>query len=85
MQAQALGSLLVVALLIAPAAGARLHGPRLLPMMATASGLAIVGGVAGLYVSYHARTAAGASIALALVGTYLLAALAARIMPRRLV
>jgi ABC-type Mn2+/Zn2+ transport system permease subunit len=82
---QALGNLLVVALLIAPAAGARLLARRLLPMMAIAVGLAIAGGIAGLYVSYHARTAAGASIALALVGTYLLAALAARIMPRRLV
>jgi ABC-type Mn2+/Zn2+ transport system permease subunit len=82
---QALGNLLVVALLIAPAAGARLLARRLLAMMAIAVGLAIAGGIAGLYVSYHARTAAGASIALALVGTYLLAALAARIMPRRLV
>jgi ABC-type Mn2+/Zn2+ transport system permease subunit len=52
-------------------------------MMVTAVALAIAGGVAGLYVSYHLRTAAGASIALALVATYLLAALAARIVPRR--
>jgi ABC-type Mn2+/Zn2+ transport system permease subunit len=80
---QALGNLLVVALLIAPAAAARLLAKRLLPMMVTAVGLAIAGGVAGLYVSYHLRTAAGASIALALVATYLLAALAARIVPRR--
>lgn len=80
---QALGNLLVVALLIAPAAAARLLTRRMLPMMLTAIGLAIAGGVAGLYVSYHLRTAAGASIALALVATYLLAALTARIMPRR--
>ncbi|HET8952723.1 MAG TPA: metal ABC transporter permease, partial [Solirubrobacteraceae bacterium] len=63
---QALGNLLVVALLIAPAAAARLLARRMLPMMATAAALAIVSGVAGLYVSYHLRTAAGASIALAL-------------------
>ena len=80
---QALGNLLVVALLIAPAAAARLLAKRLLPMMLTAVALAIAGGFAGLYVSYHLRTAAGASIALALVATYLLAALAARIVPRR--
>jgi ABC-type Mn2+/Zn2+ transport system permease subunit len=80
---QALGNLLVVALLIAPAAGARLLARRMLPMMAMAAGLAIAGGIAGLYVSYHLRTAAGASIALAMVATYLLAAAAARIAPRR--
>jgi ABC-type Mn2+/Zn2+ transport system permease subunit len=80
---QALGNLLVVALLIAPAAAARLLARRMLPMMATAAALAIASGVAGLYVSYHLRTAAGASIALALVAVYLLAAAAARIAPRR--
>lgn len=80
---QALGNLLVVALLIAPAAAARLLARRMLPMMATAAALAIVSGVAGLYVSYHLRTAAGASIALALVAVYLLSAAAARIIPWR--
>ena len=80
---QALGNLLVVALLIAPAAAARLLARRMLPMMATAAALAIVSGIAGLYLSYHLRTAAGASIALAMVAVYLLAAGAARIAPRR--
>jgi ABC-type Mn2+/Zn2+ transport system permease subunit len=80
---QALGNLLVVALLIAPAAAARLLAQRMLPMMATAATLAIASGVAGLYVSYHLSTAAGASIALAMVATYPLAALAARVLPHR--
>jgi ABC-type Mn2+/Zn2+ transport system permease subunit len=80
---QALGNLLVVALLIAPAAAARLLAHRMLPMMATAAALAIVSGIVGLYVSYHLRTAAGASIALAMVATYLIAATAARVAPRR--
>jgi ABC-type Mn2+/Zn2+ transport system permease subunit len=75
---QALGNLLVAALLIAPAAAARLLARRMLPMMAAAAGFAIVSGIAGLYVSYHLRTAAGASIALAMVAVYLLAAVAAR-------
>ena len=35
--------------------------------------VAIAGGVAGLYVSYYAGTAGGASIALCLVGAYLAA------------
>jgi ABC-type Mn2+/Zn2+ transport system permease subunit len=80
---QALGNLLVVALLIAPAAAARLLARRMLPMMATAAALAITSGVVGLYVSYHLRTAAGASIALAMVASYLVAALAARFVPGR--
>jgi ABC-type Mn2+/Zn2+ transport system permease subunit len=80
---QALGNLLVVALLIAPAAAARMLAHRMLPMMALAAALAIVSGIVGLYVSYHLRTAAGASIALAMVATYLLAAAAVRVVPRR--
>jgi ABC-type Mn2+/Zn2+ transport system permease subunit len=80
---QALGNLLVVALLIAPAAAARLLSRRMLPMMATAAAFAIVSGIAGLYVSYHLRTAAGASIALAMLASYLLAAATARIVPGR--
>jgi ABC-type Mn2+/Zn2+ transport system permease subunit len=80
---QALGNLLVAALLIAPAAAARLLARRMLPMMATAAALAIVSGIAGLYVSYHLKTAAGASIALAMVAVYVLAAGAARIAPWR--
>jgi ABC-type Mn2+/Zn2+ transport system permease subunit len=75
---QALGNLLVVALLIAPAAASRLVARRMIPMLVTAAGLAVASGIAGLYVSYHLRTAAGASIALAMVAVYLLAAAAAR-------
>src|SRR5204863_8273227 len=78
-----LGNLLVVALLIAPAAAARLLAHRMLPMMATAAALAIVSGIIGLYASYHLRTAAGASIALAMVATYLLAAATARVVTGR--
>jgi ABC-type Mn2+/Zn2+ transport system permease subunit len=80
---QALGNLLVVALLIAPAAAARLLARRMIPMIATAAALASVSGIAGLYVSYHLRTAAGASIALTMVAVYLLAAAAARVTPGR--
>jgi ABC-type Mn2+/Zn2+ transport system permease subunit len=70
---QALGSLLVVAVLVAPAACARLLTRRLAPMVWVSAAVAVAGGVAGLYLSYYAGTAGGASIALCLVGAYLLA------------
>ena len=70
---QALGSLLVVAVLVAPAACARLRTHRLAPMIRLSAAVALAGGAAGLYLSYYAGTAGGASIALCLVGAYLLA------------
>lgn len=70
---QALGSLLVVAILVAPAATARLVARRLPAMFAIAAGVALAASVAGIELSYHAGTAAGASIALCLVGAYLVA------------
>ncbi|HZV74316.1 MAG TPA: metal ABC transporter permease [Conexibacter sp.] len=74
---QGLGNLLVVAVLVAPAAAARLVTRRLAPMMALAVALGAVAGIGGLYLSYYARIAAGASIAGLLVAGYLLARLAA--------
>lgn len=80
---QGLGNLLVVAVLIAPASGARLLTRRMGPMLALAAGLAVAAGVAGMYLSYHAGTAAGASIALALTASYGVAALARPVLARR--
>lgn len=74
---QGLGNLLVVAVLVAPAAAARLVTRRLAPMMAIAVVLGAVAGIGGLYLSYYASIAAGASIAGLLVAGYLLARLAA--------
>src|SRR3954469_1214606 len=71
---QALGNLLVVALLVGPASVARLLADRLLPMMAIATVTAVAAGIGGLYLSYYAGTAAGASVAGAVVGLYLLVA-----------
>jgi ABC-type Mn2+/Zn2+ transport system permease subunit len=71
---QALGNLLVVALLVGPASVGRLLTDRVVPMMGVATLTAIAGGMGGLYLSYYAGTAAGASIAAAIVGLYLLAA-----------
>ncbi|MFL5817416.1 MAG: metal ABC transporter permease [Conexibacter sp.] len=74
---QGLGNLLVVAVLVAPAAAARLLTHRLAPMMAIAVALGMAAGVGGLYLSYYASIAAGASIAGLLVAGYLLARLGA--------
>jgi len=70
---QGLGNLLVVALFVGPAAAARQLSERMLPMMLLAAALAVVAGVGGLYLSYYAGTAGGASVALAIVAVYLLA------------
>ena len=70
---QALGNLLVVAILVAPAATARLLVGRLPAMMVVAGLVAVAGSIGGLYLSYYAGLAAGASIALVLVSVYALA------------
>ena len=70
---QGLGNLLVVAVLVAPAAAARLLFRRMLPMMVAAVAIAVVAGLAGLYLSYYAKVAAGASVAGLMVAAYLLA------------
>jgi ABC-type Mn2+/Zn2+ transport system permease subunit len=67
---QALGNLLVLALLVGPASIASLVSRRLPAMMAIATLAALLCGVAGLYLSYYAGTAGGASIAAAIVGLY---------------
>jgi ABC-type Mn2+/Zn2+ transport system permease subunit len=78
---QGLGNLLVVAVLVGPAACARAVTHRMSTMMAVAAGVAVVAGFGGMYLSYYARTAAGASIAAVIVGVYLLALLT-RSIPR---
>jgi uncharacterized protein (TIGR03382 family) len=75
---QGLGNLLVVAVLIAPAAAARLVTRRVGPMMATAALIAVVAGFAGLVASYYLRIASGATIALAFILAYLLLAVVRR-------
>jgi len=76
---QGLGNLLVVAVLVAPASAARLGSRRMGPMIAASAAIAVAAGIGGLYLSYYAGTAAGASIAAMLVGAYLVAAVTARL------
>lgn len=68
----ALGNLLVVAILVGPAATARLLTNRMASMMVAATALAAAASIAGLYVSYHAEIAAGASVTGAIALTFLL-------------
>jgi ABC-type Mn2+/Zn2+ transport system permease subunit len=80
---QGLGSLLVVAVFVGPAAAARRLTDRIAPMIGAATAIALLAGIAGLYLSYYAGTAAGASIALAIVAAYLLAVAIAPLRPDR--
>ncbi len=77
---QAVGIVLVVAMLVTPAATATLLVRRLHHVIAVGVAVALVAAVAGLYVSYHAGVASGASIVL--VATALFAA-AFLLAPRR--
>jgi ABC-type Mn2+/Zn2+ transport system permease subunit len=60
---RAVGTLLVFGLLVAPPAAASLIARRLPTIMATAVGLGWLSVVVGLTISYHADTAASASVA----------------------
>lgn len=76
---QGLGNLLLVALLVAPGAAALQLATRLIPTLLLATGLAWAAGVAGLIVSHHASTAAGASVAGCAVAIFAAAVLSRRV------
>ena len=61
---QTVGNLLALALLLAPAATARLLTRRLIPMIMLAIGLAVGAGVIGLYISYWQGLPSGPTIVL---------------------
>ena len=61
---RAVGNILVVAMLVTPAAAARLWTDRLVVMMAVSAFFGALGGVVGLLVSYHTDWAAGGTIVL---------------------
>jgi ABC-type Mn2+/Zn2+ transport system permease subunit len=65
--APGLGSLLLVALVLAPGAAALRITRRLAPALALAAALAAAAGAAGLALSYYADLAAGASVAMCAV------------------
>jgi ABC-type Mn2+/Zn2+ transport system permease subunit len=61
---QTVGNVLVLAMLITPAATARLLTDRLRWMVALSASIGAVSGVVGLYASYHLAIASGASVVL---------------------
>lgn len=65
---QALGNLLVVALLIAPGAAALRLSGRLGPALALSAAIGVGSGVGGLYLSHHLAIATGAAMALVALG-----------------
>jgi ABC-type Mn2+/Zn2+ transport system permease subunit len=66
----AVGAMLAVALVVAPAATARLWTDRLGQAMVLAPALGIASAVVGLTISQHVRVAAGASIVLVAAGLF---------------
>jgi ABC-type Mn2+/Zn2+ transport system permease subunit len=70
---RALGNLLVLALLVGPAATARLLLRRMTALMVLAGVLAVAAALGGLYLSYYADLAAGAAVAAVTVGMYVAA------------
>jgi manganese/iron transport system permease protein len=69
----AMGNVLALALLIAPAATARLLVGRLVPMMLVAGALGAATGLVALELSYWAGLAAGSMVVLCAAGAFLLA------------
>ncbi|RAS70889.1 ABC-type Mn2+/Zn2+ transport system permease subunit [Lentzea atacamensis] len=79
---QVVGTLLVFGLLIAPPAAATFWCNRIVTIMFGAAVLGVTATVIGLLVSWHAGTAAGATIALVSVVLFFLAALGAQVRDR---
>ena len=61
---RAVGNILVVAMLVTPAATARLLTDRLPMMLGLSAAIGALSGVVGLVISYHANVAAGGTIVL---------------------
>lgn len=68
---QTVGNILILALVVTPPAAARLLTDRLGHMMLASVGIAVGSGVAGLYISFHAATAAGATVVLTATAAFL--------------
>jgi manganese/iron transport system permease protein len=70
---RSLGNILVVALLITPAATARLFVDRVIPMMFLSAGIGAVSAVLGWIVAFHLNVATGALIVCITTATFLVA------------
>ena len=67
---QTVGNVLVLAMLVTPAATARLLTERLRVMVVLSAAIGAVCGVVGLYLSYYRGVASGASVVLVTVGVF---------------
>ncbi|MEV0245567.1 zinc ABC transporter permease AztB [Nocardia sp. NPDC050712] len=76
------GTLLVFGLLIAPPAAATFWADRIPLIMVLAALFGALSTVAGLLISWHAQTAAGATIAISAVGLFFVSALASALRDR---
>jgi len=74
---QTVGNILILALVVTPPAAARLLTDRLGRMMLASILIAVGSGVIGLYISFHAATAAGATIVLTATAAFLVCLLIA--------
>ena len=72
---KAVGLVLIVAMLVTPAATASLVTRRFPMIMLLGSGVGVVSSVVGLYLSYHLEVASGAAIVLVATGFFILALL----------
>ena len=70
---RAVGNILVVAMLVTPAATARLLTDRLPVMIVLGSLIGVVSGIVGLYISYYQDVAAGGTIVLVATALFALA------------
>jgi manganese/iron transport system permease protein len=75
---QAVGIILVVAMLVTPAATAQLLTRSFGRLLAIAALIGVAAPIAGLYISFWANTASGATIVLVETGVFLLAIAAGR-------
>lgn len=73
MSIQTIGNVLVLALLVTPAASARMLTDRLVPMMLTAAGIGAVSAFVGLYLSWALDVPTGGTIVLVCTAMFLLA------------
>jgi manganese/iron transport system permease protein len=69
---QTVGNVLVLAMLVTPAAAARLLTTRLAPMLVVSALVGAASGVIGLYVSYFRGVSSGASIVLVATAIFIL-------------
>jgi manganese/iron transport system permease protein len=69
---RAVGNILVVAMLVTPAAAARQLTDRLPMMMALSAVIGAISGIIGLFISYHRDVAAGGTIVLVATGVFML-------------